>query len=127
MNADTSSSSVNVPACRRCGEAAYRGCRYLEVFGVHGVLQGIVRLDGKKGARTHMQRHLFGAYSFPAQSLYQFRGEVQTGRRGGYGAFETGVDGLIGTRPVPRKHVRSRPGRAVRGRRPPRVRRWVCA
>ena len=67
----------------------------LEMFGVHRVAAGVVVLDGKEGAGSDVERHLFELDACGAERRDQFGGEVQSRRRRGHRTFEFGVDGLV--------------------------------
>ena len=60
-----------------------RLCAHLAPLGMHAVLVGVVRLDGKERARPHMQRHPVPLDAARIQRRQQLVGEVQAcGRRG---------------------------------------------
>ena len=59
------------------------------------VAAGVVVLDGKEGAGSDVERHLFELDACGAERRDQFGGEVQSRRRRGHRTFEFGVDGLV--------------------------------
>ena len=70
------------------------GCNH-EMLGVHMVLFDLVHLDRSEGAKPHVERDFNDRNALCAESVQNFRSEMQSRGRGGSRAFGFGVDGLI--------------------------------
>ena len=65
-------------------------------LGVHGVLVGVVGLDGLESAGSDMEGQFGGADALCTEGVEHLVGEVESGGGCGDGAFDARIDGLVG-------------------------------